>query len=193
MFVVLRTRSNICTITKVHERYCFCGKHVAERRRFYCSYRCQSRGWPDTSDHPRKPADVQARPERRTAWQERFCLFCGGAIRGERYRYCSYQCMYTSTRVAVYGLDGPQYRELVAQGGACALCDRRFVPEGLQSVIDHDHATGRVRGLLCQGCNQRLGFFERAMREHQGSVLSAFDDFGLRALRYLGIDTVGGT
>jgi hypothetical protein len=124
--------------------------------------------------------------------RERFCDYCGGAISGTRYRFCSYQCSYRATKAAVYGLDGAQYRELVReQGNTCALCDRPFVAEVLQSVIDHDHITGRVRGLLCQGCNLRLGFFERALREDRETALMTYGHFALKALRYLRSDGAG--
>jgi hypothetical protein len=38
-----------------------------------------------------------------------------------------------------------------AQGGKCATCD------GKPEHVDHDHATGKVRGVLCFNCNQALG------------------------------------
>ena len=44
---------------------------------------------------------------------------------------------------------------LEEQGGSCAIC--RIEPA---AHVDHDHATGAVRALLCFGCNGGLGQFE---------------------------------
>lgn len=46
---------------------------------------------------------------------------------------------------------------LIAQSGRCGLCDNPM----RRPVVDHDHATNRVRDLLCDGCNTGLGIFER--------------------------------
>lgn len=43
---------------------------------------------------------------------------------------------------------------LVKQGGACALCGRSYPKRRLS--IDHDHETGRIRGLLCVTCNSAI-------------------------------------
>lgn len=57
---------------------------------------------------------------------------------------------------AKYGIDLPDYeRMLVEQDGACATC--RSIPDGRDLCVDHDHTTGRVRGLLCDLCNRTLG------------------------------------
>lgn len=42
------------------------------------------------------------------------------------------------------------------QGGVCAICGRR-PREGTHLHVDHDHETGRVRGLLCFSCNVAVG------------------------------------
>ena len=42
-----------------------------------------------------------------------------------------------------------------SQGGRCAICKRWTHPKPL--CVDHDHKTGKVRGLLCTRCNIKLG------------------------------------
>lgn len=42
---------------------------------------------------------------------------------------------------------------LISQCGKCATCSKELK----KFHIDHDHASGRVRGLLCGQCNQALG------------------------------------
>ena len=49
------------------------------------------------------------------------------------------------------------------QNSCCAICKQPF-PETLGKVgapsIDHDHSTGKVRGILCINCNVGLGHFK---------------------------------
>ena len=58
-----------------------------------------------------------------------------------------------------YGLTGHELVHLRReQDGKCAIC--RAEPEpGRRLAVDHDHATGAVRGLLCRRCNMALGSF----------------------------------
>jgi hypothetical protein len=54
-----------------------------------------------------------------------------------------------------YGIGAEEFDELVrAQGGICPVCGREN-PEH----VDHDHVTGKVRGILCFNCNGGLGQF----------------------------------
>lgn len=54
-----------------------------------------------------------------------------------------------------YGITAEHADALLAeQGGLCAICR-----EAPAAHVDHDHATGRVRGLLCFNCNGALGQF----------------------------------
>src|SRR3954447_3779944 len=59
------------------------------------------------------------------------------------------------TRAKHLGVTDAEYaRLLAAQGGHCALCQN--TPKTRRLHVDHDHATGKVRGLLCYVCNKYL-------------------------------------
>lgn len=63
-----------------------------------------------------------------------------------------------------YGIDIDEYAYLLEkQGYVCAICER---PETkyrngtlISLAVDHCHATGKVRGLLCILCNRGIGNF----------------------------------
>lgn len=47
------------------------------------------------------------------------------------------------------------------QGNRCCLCQGQLGPKApLDPVLDHDHKTGAVRGVLHRGCNSLLGKVE---------------------------------
>jgi len=61
-----------------------------------------------------------------------------------------------------YGITIHDYgKMLVAQNGKCAICgseeagNREGQPKAF--AVDHDHKTGKIRGLLCESCNQGIG------------------------------------
>jgi len=61
----------------------------------------------------------------------------------------------------MYGISLEDFRLMEAsQGGVCKICGRP--PSGKQKrlQIDHDHSTGKIRGLLCSNCNTALGLFK---------------------------------
>ena len=50
---------------------------------------------------------------------------------------------------------------LISQLGCCAICDRQFMGQDKKSpCIDHNHETGKIRGLLCVHCNTLVGLIE---------------------------------
>ena len=67
---------------------------------------------------------------------------------------------YNLTRL--YGITSAQYSDmLLAQDGLCALCSKPALglKNGGRLHVDHDHATGKIRALLCHHCNRGLGCF----------------------------------
>lgn len=61
-------------------------------------------------------------------------------------------------RAKQLGVTDAEYeRLLAAQGGGCAICGA--TPKSRRLHVDHDHKTGRVRGLLCHRCNRWLPNF----------------------------------
>lgn len=62
-------------------------------------------------------------------------------------------------RLKRYGLTPEDYVELLQkQGGGCALCGSLHsqLSDKRRLSVDHDHGTGRVRGLLCYICNTKV-------------------------------------
>ena len=69
-----------------------------------------------------------------------------------------------SHRKRIYGISPEDLvRMMISQGGLCGICStpldcstKKRVPQ-----VDHEHVTGRVRGVLCLTCNLDLGRVER--------------------------------
>ncbi len=69
--------------------------------------------------------------------------------------------LYTrNSRIRAYGIEPKIYYEMLEQQGhGCAICNAKSEKRAMG--IDHDHKSGKVRGLLCDGCNLSLGHIER--------------------------------
>src|SRR5262249_30876534 len=62
-----------------------------------------------------------------------------------------------------YGITLQQYGTLLkGQGGRCAICKKK--PKNGVLYVDHCHRTGRIRGLLCRGCNLGIGHLKDDFR-----------------------------
>lgn len=59
-----------------------------------------------------------------------------------------------------YDLTKDQWQKMfLDQGSVCAICHNQKTDKS-HWATDHDHATGKVRGILCHHCNQALGIFK---------------------------------
>lgn len=89
------------------------------------------------------PVDSFARNRRLPLGRSYTCRVCSVGINMRRY----------------HGIDQAEYDVmLAAQDGRCAICgateSKHPVP---RLVIDHCHASMKIRGLLCSNCNRALG------------------------------------
>lgn len=117
-------------------------------------------------------ADHRARvPEKEWPEGHRWCSGCQHFVplfyaRGSRCVACSSRAAHRGHVKRQFAITAVDYEALLAaQKGRCALCRR--VPRSRRLAVDHDHVTGRVRGLLCsdseRGCNHVVvGIIESA-------------------------------
>lgn len=57
------------------------------------------------------------------------------------------------------------------QGGKCAICETTVPTVHKRFHIDHCHETGKIRGLLCHGCNVGLGYFKENVTALKNAVV----------------------
>lgn len=103
----------------------------------------------------------------RTMRQVHCSSVCGEAARQDNYY------------IRTYGLTNAQVQEMFTKAGdRCEICGGEgFIMDNMRHktklAVDHDHSTGKVRGLLCHNCNRGLGLFQDS------------EDFLENALTYL--------
>lgn len=92
--------------------------------------------------------------------------FLWSPSKNKYYSYCR-DCGTERSRVIrlekVYGINKENIQQLLKkQQNCCAICLQKFDRnrKSLNYHIDHNHRTGKVRGLLCQNCNTGLGLLQ---------------------------------
>lgn len=104
-------------------------------------------------------------------FKEKGCRECGEMFQPQApsHLYCSQKCADTALErrylERTYNISLEQYQWFYEkQEGLCAICRQegfKMHPNQKTSiVVDHCHATGVVRGLLCHNCNRALGLLQ---------------------------------
>ena len=110
--------------------------------------------------------------------------FYSKRITGRNYVYtnprckpCDRQYVREHKLLKKYGLTIKEVEDLlVKQQHRCHICERKFDPtvKGKRMFnvpyVDHDHRTGKVRGILCGNCNTGLGHFKDSPRLLQRAI-----------------------
>lgn len=110
---------------------------------------------PDTTardEHGRKSCSVCGE------WQPTDQFYSNPQTRDRLGSWCR-SCQKNGVLQKTYGISVLEYeRMLVAQDGVCAICGG-VNKDGRKLFVDHEHATGVVRGLPCNMCNRGVGLF----------------------------------
>lgn len=87
------------------------------------------------------------------------CKICRSNVEKLRQRTEEYKIKRTDYNLKkAYGISSEEYQEkLKYQNYGCALCGKK--PSGRALAVDHCHASGKIRELLCSPCNVGLGAF----------------------------------
>jgi hypothetical protein len=68
-----------------------------------------------------------------------------------------------------YGLSAEAVGALrESQNNRCRICSDSF--DAVRMNVDHDHISGRIRGLLCDFCNRGLGHFRDSVDRLQAAI-----------------------
>ena len=131
--------------SNAYKRYAY---QIKKGTGLYCSQSCAAKEMHASTD---KPEVKILKP----------CKFCGEKEKYRRSGYCR-KCYNVYSSGKLYGITIDKYYEMLEQqNGLCGICKLDKCSTGKNFCIDHDHETGKVRGLLCYSCNVRLGWYEK--------------------------------
>lgn len=81
------------------------------------------------------------------------------------HNYLLYDCLLRKK----YGITFQDYNEILrVQNGVCKVCGRK--PGKRRLHVDHNHKTGKVRGLLCGKCNLGIGYADEDINILKGMI-----------------------
>ena len=108
--------------------------------------------------------------------RQSYCKDCRTRMQTERDKANPIQKRAHSRRMKLkrkYGISPAEWQaQYLAQRKACAVCQKSLVGLSPQTVhVDHNHATGELRGILCGSCNVGLGSF----RDDESTLMAAIN------------------
>lgn len=123
-------------------------RHNAANRRYQDRLTLEAKPGPDTLKSCNTCGETKSRSS--------FHVFLG-SVDG-RSNKCV-ECYTKASRRRLYDISEEQFETMWRdQEGLCVICEDFLIPFGKGTcVIDHDHDTGKVRGLLCSRCNLAIG------------------------------------
>lgn len=124
----------------------------------------------------RKKYYAKITPEQRLKWRLSTKRRNPESIKnGQKRYYNSHKEKYMAYKMKdAYGLELNDYYALVTkQNGLCAICGekpKQITGKSRRLHIDHDHATGKIRGLLCHKCNNGLGCMDDNIQKLESAI-----------------------
>lgn len=105
--------------------------------------------------------------------RQSYCKACMAADKRERYG-AKERDKRRDQLLRKYGLTQAAFKTMLAgQKHKCGICREDLDTENLKSgrgaVVDHDHKTGKVRGILCNRCNKAIGLLRDNPSHAQGA------------------------
>lgn len=163
------------------ERTCeYCEKPFTPKRptRRFCSKACSTRSWRNNAEYARLLAEGKKQCSKceeikslenfhrrtgagRGGWVSR-CKGCISAYYAKHNAKDHVRERKRELKLAQrYGITLEEYDRMLAnQGHRCVICQREHNDAQGPLHVDHCHATGQIRGLLCRSCNTAIGAFE---------------------------------
>jgi hypothetical protein len=128
-------------------------------------------------------SDMTATPDKypQKYFKEKECRRCKKLFspKAPSHLYCSQECadwgLVSNYLKRNYGIGFDKYLSLLEdQKKLCKICNGPGFTmkdtHNLKLVVDHDHETGKIRGLLCHNCNRGLGLFKDSTKSLQKAV-----------------------
>jgi hypothetical protein len=98
-----------------------------------------------------------------------YCKACRAKDKRAAYQR-DHEAVSLRRRAATFGITTDHLAALIAtQGGHCAICRNPCIT-GRRLAVDHNHATGQVRGLLCANCNRAVGLLADSAERAQAAA-----------------------